>query len=178
MFVLSLLACTDSADIEATDDDPRGEQAFDPCHLSFSYELGDTVMTGDFDTAGRTGTFEAWIEKDALTGVFSEDGGAEGTFTGRVFETEDWGQTIEGYGVSETGERLALYGFDQPSGAGGWFAFEEAQLDIDFEAGEMTGDVEGVFLDDESDAWLDGQGPATETGWSATVGVYPLWCAP
>jgi hypothetical protein len=39
----------------------------------------------------------------------------------------------------------------------------------------LSGDV---MLDDESDAWLDGQGPATETGWSATVGVYPLWCAP
>ena len=214
MFVLSLLACTDSADLEATDDglDPRGEHADDPCHLSFSYALGETVLTGDFDSAGRTGTVEAWVEKGLLSGVFSEDGGAAGTLTGRVFETEDWGLTVEGYGLSDTGERLALYGFDQPDGAGGWFAFEEAQLDIEFEAGEMSGDIEGVFrndgvawgeladgrtfegdwgsdegaiwlsgdvlLDGESDAWLDGQGAATDTGWSATVGVYPLWCAP
>jgi len=145
-----LLACADTADIESSDgpvSDGREDRSVDPCHLSFSYALGETVLTGTFDSAGRTGTLEGWVDKGVVTGVWSEDGGASGELTGALFESEDWGLVFEAYGSGD--DRWALYGFDQPGGAGGWFAFEEQSLDLDFlTGGALEGGITGTWRSD------------------------------
>jgi len=171
MILHLLIACVynDTADNDRSGhpDDTRTDA--DPCHLAFGYELGETVLMGEFDTAGRTGWLEGTLEKGVLDGAWAEDGGEQGTFRGRVFEHEVYGTTIEGYGVAGD-EHLAFYGYDQAGGSAGWFSFHERSVAVDWVAGTLSGAISGQYRDDGF-AWgeLD-DGRVFEGDWSSADG--------
>lgn len=148
MLLTLLLACVDSADIDQPSDtnDARAD-GVDNCLLRFDYTLGETVLMGDFDTAGRTGWLEGTVEKGMVSGSWAEDGGPTGTLEGRLFDHPDYGVVLEGYGQAGD-ERIAFYGYDQPGGASGWFAFHERSVAVDWEEGHLSGAIEGTFRND------------------------------
>ena len=146
MLLTLLLACVDSADV----DNPSADETvdtYDSCLLRFDYDLGESVLMGDFDTAGRTGWLEGSVEKGVVKGAWAEHGGPTGTLEGRLFDHPDYGVVLEGYGQAGD-DRVAFYGYDQPGGASGWFAFKERGVAVTWQEGQLSGAIEGTFRGD------------------------------